>query len=181
MPKLPTPQPGRLPGAERDVIALLGAFCLFLSTIEYMIPKPLPFMRIGFANLPIMLGLDILGFRSFFLLVAIKVVGQGLVTGSLFSYIFLFSLVGSFASSALMLAVRRGLGPKRISFIGVGTVGALVSNLSQVLMARVFIFGESAKYVAPPFLAIGVVTGIALGLFCETFVARSVWYQGRLR
>jgi heptaprenyl diphosphate synthase len=178
--KPPTLQPGRLPAAERDA-ALLGAFCLFLSTIEYMIPKPLPFMRIGFANLPIMLGLDILSFRAFFLLVAIKIVGQSLVTGSLFSYIFLFSLVGSLASSALMLLLRRGLGPKRISFVGVGTIGALVSNLSQVLMARVFIFGESAKYVAPPFLAVGVVTGIALGLFCESFVAKSAWYRERSR
>jgi heptaprenyl diphosphate synthase len=79
-----------------------------------------------------------------------------------------------------MLALRRGLGKKRISFVGVGTIGALVSNLSQVLLARVFIFGESAKYVAPPFLAVGVITGIALGLFCEAFVAKSVWYKGRL-
>jgi heptaprenyl diphosphate synthase len=181
MLKLPTLPPGRFKAIDRDVVALLGAFCLFLSTIEYMIPKPLPFMRIGFANLPIMLALDILSFRSFFLLVAIKVVGQSLVTGSLFSYIFLFSLVGSVASSALMLALRRGLGPKRISYVGVGTIGALVSNLSQVLMARVFIFGESAKYVAPPFLAVGVITGIALGLFCESFVAKSVWYRERLR
>jgi heptaprenyl diphosphate synthase len=181
MPKPLTLQPGRPLAVDRDVVALLGAFCLFLSTIEYMIPKPLPFMRIGFSNLPIMLALDLLSFRSFFLLVAIKIVGQSLVTGSLFSYIFLFSLVGSFGSAAIMLVLRRGLGPARISFVGVGTIGALVSNLSQVLMARIFIFGESAKYVAPPFLAVGVVTGIALGLFCESFTARSVWYRDRLR
>ncbi|MDR1230490.1 MAG: heptaprenyl diphosphate synthase, partial [Spirochaetaceae bacterium] len=34
----------------RKTAALLGAFCLFLSSIEYMIPKPLPFMRLGIAN-----------------------------------------------------------------------------------------------------------------------------------
>jgi len=36
-----------------DVTALLAAFCFFLSTIEYMLPKPMPFMRLGIANLPI--------------------------------------------------------------------------------------------------------------------------------
>lgn len=185
----PTPRPGEeapsgLPsGADRDrrTVALLGAFCLFLSTIEYMIPKPLPFMRIGIANLPLMLALDVLPVPGFFLLAAIKVVGQALVTGSLFSYIFLFSAAGTFASAALMLLLRRGLGRDRIGFIGTGTVGAMASNLSQVALAAVFVFGESAKLVAPPFLAAGVVTGIALGWFCEAFAERSAWYKARLR
>ncbi|MDR3122387.1 MAG: Gx transporter family protein, partial [Treponema sp.] len=69
----------------RKTLALLGAFCLFLSTIEYMIPKPLPFMRIGIANLPLMLALDIFPFHVFLALIAIKVLGQALITGTLFS------------------------------------------------------------------------------------------------
>ncbi len=162
---------------RRRAIAVLGAFSLFLSTIEYLIPKPLPFMRIGLANLPLMLGLDLLPFPSFMTLVAIKFVGQGIITGSLFSYIFLFSVAGTLASSLAMFALRRGLGPRRISFIGLGAVGALLSNLTQILLARFFIFGASALYIAPPFLALGVVSGLALGLFCEAFTARSVWYR----
>lgn len=178
--KLPTLRSGSLAGDARDIVAVLGAFCLFLSTIEYMIPKPLPFMRIGIANLPIMLALDILSPFAFFVLVAIKVVGQSLVSGSLFSYIFLFSLLGSFSSAALMFFSRKLIGPGRIGFLGIGTLGALMSNMTQILLARVFVFGESAKYVAPPFLAAGVVTGIALGLFCEAFVAKSAWYAARI-
>jgi heptaprenyl diphosphate synthase len=178
--KFPTLRAGKPAGEARDVIALLGAFCLFLSTIEYMIPKPLPFMRIGIANLPIMLALDLLSPGAFLLLVAIKVFGQSLVSGSLFSYIFLFSLLGSFSSALLMFGLRRALGSGRIGFIGIGSLGALASNLVQILLARVFVFGESAKYVAPPFLASGIVTGIALGLFCEAFVVRSDWYRDRL-
>jgi len=178
--KLPTLRPDRTNGDERDVVALLGAFCLFLSTIEYLIPKPLPFMRIGIANLPIMLALDLLTVRSFFLLVAIKVIGQSLVSGSLFSYIFVFSLLGSFSSAAVMFLLRRLIGARRIGFVGIGSLGALMSNLTQILLARIFVFGASAKYVAPPFLAVGVATGIALGLFCEAFAAKSSWYADRL-
>ncbi len=177
--KLPTLRAARLEGEVRDIVALLGAFCLFLSTIEYMIPKPLPFMRIGIANLPLMLALDLLSPFAFVALVAIKVVGQSLVSGSLFSYIFLFSLLGSFSSAFVMYAMRRLIGKRRIGLIGIGSIGALVSNLTQILLARVFVFGESAKYVAPPFLAAGVVTGIALGLFCEAFIGKSTWYAER--
>jgi len=139
----------------------------------------MPFMRIGIANLPLMLALDLFPLGSFILLTAIKILGQAVITGSLFSYVFLFSLAGSTVSAAAMFAARRGFGARRIGFVGVGTLGAMLSNLAQVLMARLFIFGPSAKYIAPPFLAAGIVTGIALGLFCEAFTARSRWYRER--
>jgi heptaprenyl diphosphate synthase len=168
------PQPGK------KTVALLGAFCLFLSTIEYMIPKPLPFMRLGIANLPLMLALDIFPFPLYMLLVAIKILGQALITGTLFSYIFLFSLAGTLMSALSMYALRRLLGQERISFVGIGTVGALLSNCVQLALAWIFLFGQSARYIAPPFLAMGVVTGAALGFFCEYFTARSQWYQGAL-
>jgi heptaprenyl diphosphate synthase len=165
---------------QRRITAILGAFCLYLSTIEYMIPKPLPFMRIGVANLPLMLALDIFPLPGFALLVCIKVLGQALITGTLFSYIFLFSLAGTAASALAMYLLRRLLGPGLISFIGVGTIGALLSNLSQILLAWVFIFGSSARFIMPPFLTAGVITGIALGAFCEYFTIRSAWYKSRI-
>jgi len=171
------------PGSINSVkfqIALLGAFCLFLSAVEYMIPKPLPFMRIGLANLPLMMALDILPLPAFLLLICIKVAGQGLITGTLFSYVFLFSLTGTFLSAMFMYLLRRIFGKERISFIGIGTAGAFISNISQLAMAQVFIFRENIRYIAPPFLAAGIVTGIALGVFCEVFIRRSKWYKEQI-
>jgi heptaprenyl diphosphate synthase len=126
-----------------------------------------------------MLALDLLPAGSFLSLLLIKVLGQAIISGSLFSYIFVFSATGSAASAAVMFALRRGLRARRIGFVGTGSLGALASNLAQITLARFFVFGESAKFVAPPFLAAGVITGIALGLFCEAFIARSAWYAAR--
>ena len=162
----------------RKNLALLGALCLFLSAIEYMIPKPLPFLRIGLANLPLMLALDIFPLSLFLVLICIKVLGQALITGTLFSYIFLFSLTGTLLSALLMFLLRRVFGKKHITFIGIGTAGAMVSNVSQLALAHVFIFRENVRYIAPPFLAAGLVTGIVLGVFCEIFTRRSQWYSG---
>jgi len=166
----------------RKNLALLGAFCIFLSAVEYMIPKPLPFMRIGLANLPVLLALDIFSLPAFLVLISIKVIGQALITGTFFSYIFLFSLAGTFLSGFLMFLLRRTIGSgisgrRRISFIGIGTAGAVVSNLSQLALAYVFIFRDSVRYIAPPFLAAGLITGIALGIFCEVFSRKSKWYK----
>ncbi|MCL2809209.1 MAG: Gx transporter family protein [Treponema sp.] len=159
---------------EASSLALLGAFCLFLSAVEYMIPKPLPFMRIGFANLPLMLGLCIFSLRSYLVLICIKIFGQALITGTLFSYIFLFSAAGTFSSALLMYLLFK-LGKNNISFIGIGTAGAVISNISQLALAYFFIFAENVRYIAVPFLAVGLVTGILLGVFCEMFVKKSQW------
>jgi len=172
--------PGNLKNTEtQKTIALLGAFCLFLSAIEYMIPKPLPFMRIGIANLPLMLAIDIFPLPAFLVLAAIKILGQALITGTFFSYIFLFSLAGTSLSCIAMYAIRRLPGKNLISFLGTGTMGAMVSNITQLALARIFIFGDVVRFIAPLFLAAGVITGIALGLFCEAFTRGSQWYSAR--
>jgi len=167
------PRPGK---TRQPALALLGSLCLFLSAIEYIIPKPLPFMRIGLANLPLLLALDIFGPADFFLLAALKVIGQGILTGSLFSYVFLFSLAGTFSSAALMYSMRKLLGKKYCGFAGLGCAGAMASNGVQLLLAGYLIFGASLRYVAPLFLASGFITGISLGLLCEVFCRRSRWY-----
>ena len=157
-----------------DLVAFMGAICLFLSAIEYMIPKPIPFLRVGIANVPILLCLDVLPVPLLLLVVVLKVIGQGLIGGTLISYVFLFSAVGSFASALSMLLFRRLFAP-RISLVGVGVLGALFSNITQILLARVLIFGEGAWLIAPPFLALGTVTATLLCLFAERFAARSRW------
>jgi len=170
---------GGLKSAEvRKTLALLGAFCMFLSAIDFMIPKPIPSMRIGLANLPLMLALDILSFPAFLVLIGIKVVGQALITGTLFSPIFVFSLAGTALAALSMYGLRRLLGG-RVSFIGVGTLGAMVSNLSQLALAWIWFMGNSARFVAPFFFAAGLITGITLGAFCEAFVSRSKWHAAR--
>jgi heptaprenyl diphosphate synthase len=174
-----TPSLGKKNGAQPcnpGSLALLGALCLFLSVIEYMIPKPLPFLRIGLANLPLMLALGVLPLRDYIYLVFIKISGQALVTGTLFSYIFLFSLAGTLISAMTMYFLHRVF-HKHITFTGIGTAGAFISNISQLLLARIFIFGENTFYIAPFFLLSGLITGIALGVFCEVFAGKSAWYN----
>jgi uncharacterized membrane protein len=169
--------------SKDTVTAWFAALCFFLSTIEYLIPKPLPFLRLGLANLPVMLAIGILPFRQFCALILIKILGQGLIGGTLFSYVFAFSAVGTVSSALVMLALKKAF-PRGASFVGISVAGAFASNASQLALARWFIFGESAWYVAPPFCAVGVVTGAILGLFANRYAARSEWYrnvrEGRL-
>jgi len=75
-----------------------------------------------------------------------------------------------------MFCLRRLL-KDRISFAGIGTAGAVTSSVSQIALAGFFIFKENICYIAPAFLAAGLVTGVVLGVFCEIFTAKSKWYK----
>jgi heptaprenyl diphosphate synthase len=151
-----------------------------LSTLEYLIPKPLPFIRIGLANLPLLLILDRGSPRQFALLTLIKIAGAGILGGTIFSYVFIFSLGGGLASALVMygLGLVRRAGPRmlRPGLGGVGAAGALCSTAVQLLLARFLVFGEGIRYLIPPLLTTALITGFALGLFCEYFCRRSRWY-----
>lgn len=156
------------------VIVRFAALCFFLSTVEFMIPKPLPFLRIGLANMPIMLACELLPFGPFLLLVALKAAAQGIVSGTLFSYIFLLSVGGSFASALVMYGMRAAF-PRALSFVGVSVLGAFASNAAQLTLAGLVVFGERMALAAPPVLALGLVTGTLLGFAVNRFSARSAW------
>jgi heptaprenyl diphosphate synthase len=175
---LPPTKPSPTASAKRgpaDVTALLGAFCFFLSAIEYMVPKPLPFMRLGIANLPILLAADLLPLPWYIALALVKVFGMSLISGSLFSYVALFSLTGTLTAALVMWVARRTLG-RLASAVGVSILGAVASNAAQ-MVPSLLVYGVAAvRLMAPPFLATGLVTGALLGVFAELFVKESRWY-----
>ena len=160
-----------LPGKNND-LALFGALCLFLSAMDHLIPKPLPFMRIGLANLPLLIALNIFPVKKFFQLVFVKVLGQALITGTLFSYVLLFSLTGALLSAVTMLLLYRSA-----TLVGTSIAGAFVSNAAQLVLARFIVFGEGILYLAPPFLFAGIVSGGLLGFFARAFSVQSEWLR----
>jgi heptaprenyl diphosphate synthase len=160
---------------KADLTALLGAFCFFLSAIEYMIPKPLPFMRLGIANLPILLAVDLLPLPWFLVLALVKVVGMSVISGSLFSYVALFSLAGTLVAALVMWLAHKA-GGRHITALGVSVLGAVASNAVQIVLANFVVFGQAAWLIAPLFLGMGLVTGAILGLFALRFSATSAWY-----
>jgi len=165
----------RSKAVRTEFVALLASFALFLSTVEYMIPKPLPFMRIGLANLPLLIGLGLLNSREYVLLALLKVIGQGLVTGTLFSYVALFSLTGTIASASVMYVLYRYT-KRWTSLLGISMAGAMASNAAQLYMSRYLLFGQAAALLAPPFLIAGLISSVVLGVFANRFVTTSSWY-----
>ncbi|MBQ9239636.1 MAG: Gx transporter family protein [Treponema sp.] len=157
-------------------IAFFSALCLFLAAVEYAVPKPLPFMRIGLANLPIMLSLTAMSRRETAVLIGFKILAQGLLSGTFFSYVFVLSAGGSCAAGICMLAVAATIRAKKISYVGISVIGALANNAAQIALAAAILFGKNTRYIAPLLLVIGTASGTVLGFFTNAFCKKARWY-----
>lgn len=169
-------------------LSFFAALCFFLSVVETAIPKPVPFFRLGLANLPVMLSFAYMSRKESSLLIFLKVLLQAIVSGTLFSYIFLFSLAGSLASGfgmmgfyALFNMKKEQSGEKSrralISWIGISMCGGLLNNAAQLVCAYFVMFGESVRYIAPLLLTISFVTSFLLGVFGNIFESNSEWLK----
>jgi len=164
-----------IPITDRKLLPFLAALSLFLSAVEYAIPKPLPFLRLGLANLPVIIALFVMPSRNVIKLVLLKIIGQGIITGTVLSYIFIFSAAGSLASGLTMLAVHK-IFKDKISCIGLSLSGAVANNIAQLAVAHLILFGSATKYIAPILLISGAVMGLLLGIFTQQFAAKSKWF-----
>ncbi len=165
---------------EDKELPLFAGLCFFLSLIDVMIPKPVVFFRLGLANLALMLAMDVLSARSFFFLLLVKVLGQAMLSGTIFSYVIIFSFIGTFSSGCIIYLFNFLRKKGWVSFIGISMLGAFVSNISQWFFARYVLFGEGAWYMLPPMMVFSLATSLLIGLFANSFYLSSVWYESLL-
>jgi len=152
-----------------EEICSVASLCLLFSMAEYLIPKPLPFCKLGLANLPLLLILSRWDWGGYLLVVTLKLLGSLLVGGTLFSPIALITASGGIASALAMKGLD-SLCKERISFVGISVMGALASNLVQLASASLLVYGTSIWAVAPLLCSIGLASGIILGFLamaCE--------------
>lgn len=171
------PRSGRV---RTDLVAFFGALSLFFATLEYLFPKPIPFFRLGLSNLPLLVSLGLFSFREQLLLLLLKVVGTGIVNGTLASHVFLFSTGSALASFAVMYLLYRFLPRRALSLTGVSLAGSLASNAIQIALAITVVYGPAAGVVAPWYFGLGTFTGLAMGWGASAFAKHSKWLE-RLR
>ena len=152
-----------------ELVYFLAALSLFLSVVEISIPKPLPFFRLGLANLPLLIGLPLLKYRNFFILIVLKSLGASLLNGTLFSYLFVLSAGSSLVSASIMFFLFY-ISSNRLSLVAISFSGAFIHTIVQVLLAALLIFGKSAYLFFLPMLIIGQTSSIFLGLIASSTV-----------
>ncbi|OON96583.1 MAG: heptaprenyl diphosphate synthase [Candidatus Epulonipiscioides saccharophilum] len=142
-------------------LGLMITLALMFSYIEMLIPFQIPIygVKLGLANVVIVVVLYKMGFKSAFLVSTIRVILSGFLFGNPMTII--FSLAGCTLSlSAMSLAYRN----KSFSIMGVSIIGAVFHNIGQVIVAMILVESFSIIYYFSILLFAGIVTGLIIGI-----------------
>jgi heptaprenyl diphosphate synthase len=144
-------------------LAMLVSVGLILYVFEAHIPQPLPWMRIGLANMATLMALMLWGFPEALMVLLARVLLGSIITGTLMSPIFPFAMAGGLAGVCAMGLARRFFRPA-LSVIGISISGALVHNLTQLYLAyRLYVHRGQIFYLLPPLLLSALLTGFFIG------------------
>ena len=141
---------------------VLLALALVLGLLESFLPDVLlPGMRLGLANIALLLVLYVYGAREGFVVAVLKAVLGSMLRGSMFSMGGLMALTGTMAAF-IGMALLHALW-KKCSPIGVSVFGALLHVSGQMLIAY-FYLGVAVLGYWPWLLLVSVLTGTVTGL-----------------
>lgn len=145
------------------IIALLAAVGIALFVLESYIPMPLPFLKIGLANISSVVALTLLGTASMVAVVLLRVVVGSLFIGTFMSPAFLLALSAGVASAIVMGGVRK-IARKLFSVVGLSLVGAVTHGITQLLIVRfVYVQNAAVLHLLPLLLTSALVSGLIVG------------------
>jgi heptaprenyl diphosphate synthase len=152
-------------------IALLSAYALALHGFESLLPTPIPWLRLGLANIITLITLFLYGIRAAIMVTLIRVILSSIFTGTFLGPAFILSLGGGVASTLAMGSVL-SIAPRLFSTIGLSLIGALFHNIAQLFLAY-FLFIqriEAILLISPLIILIGTVTGTVNGVISDLVI-----------
>ena len=144
----------------KSKVAYFGVFttlALIFSYVETLIPIQfgIPGVKLGLANLIIVIALYRMKLSEAYLLSIVRVLLAGFIFGNYFSII--YSLAGGLLS---------------LTVIGVSIAGGVFHNIGQLIIASVIVETFSVMYYVPVLLIAGLVTGLLIGIASDGMLKR---------
>jgi len=151
------------------ISAMFAALALIFSYIEVLVPIPLPIpgIKLGLANLVIIIAIYRMGFRYSFTINMVRIVAAGLLFSGVFGM--LYSLAGGILSIIVMYLLYR---TNKFSMVGVSMAGGVCHNLGQLMTAVVLLENTGILSYFPVLLFSGLITGILIGILAYVIEKR---------
>ena len=161
----------------RTKVAYFGVFtalALIFSYVESLIPIQLgiPGVKLGLANLIIVIALYKMRLSEVFLLSIVRILLSGFLFGNYFSI--LYSLAGGLLSLAVMALLKKA---GDFSVMGISMAGGVSHNVGQLVVAMLVVETFSVGYYLPVLLVAGLVTGFLIGVAAGEMLKRLVNIQ----
>ncbi len=156
----------------KNRVAYFGMFtalALIFSYVETLIPISfgIPGVKLGLANLVIVIALYKIPLKEVYLLSVTRVFLSGFIFGNYFSI--LYSLAGGLLSLTVMAFLKRDGG---YSVMGVSMAGGVAHNVGQLIVAMLVVETFSVAYYVPVLLVAGILTGFLIGVITGQMLKR---------
>lgn len=153
-------------------VAYFGVFtalALIFSYVESLIPIQIgiPGVKLGLANLMVVIALYKMSLKETYLLSITRVVLSGFLFGNMFAI--LYSLAGGLLSLTVMAVLKKAGG---FSVMGVSIAGGVFHNIGQLIIAMIVVETFSVAYYIPVLLIAGVITGLLIGIAANETLKR---------
>jgi heptaprenyl diphosphate synthase len=150
-------------------LGLSLALALICSYVEALVPIPIgiPGIKLGLANVVVVILLYTWGWRDAALVSVARVLLAGFFFGSLYSI--LYSLAGAALSFAVMLLLKK---TKYLHIISVSAAGGIAHNVGQFLVASVVLENYRILYYLPVLFLVGMCTGVIIGIVAQAVLIR---------
>ncbi|HIX62845.1 MAG TPA: Gx transporter family protein [Candidatus Mediterraneibacter colneyensis] len=161
----------------RNRAAYFGVFtalALILGYVESLIPIQfgVPGIKLGLANLIIVMVLCKRGWKEALLLSVVRIVLSGFIFGNLFSI--LYSFAGGMLSLLVMALMVK---ISRFSTVGISIAGGVCHNIGQLIVAMLAVETYQVGFYLPVLLISGVITGALIGITAGEVMKRTknIW------
>lgn len=141
--------------------AMFTALALIFSYVEFLLPLPVPVpgIKLGLANLVIIIAIYRMSFKYAFTINCVRIVASGLLFSGVFGM--LYSFAGGILSLVVMYVLYR---TGRFSMVGISMAGGVMHNLGQLLTACLIVSNISLMSYFAVLLFSGLISGILIGI-----------------
>ena len=143
-------------------IGALSALAMLLGYLECFIPIPIPGVKLGLANIAVLVALAAHDLSGAFFVGLVKVMATGLLFGN--PVTLAYSLTGTLLAFSCMAPLSL-LPTMRLWMVSV--VGALAHEAGQLMVAHALLGTPLVWYGAPVLAVAGCATGLLCGLAAE--------------
>lgn len=155
------------------ILGVLTAAAIVIGIVESYIPSiGIPGVKLGLANIMILVTLYELGILEAVFVDLLRVVVVGLVRGTIFGMGFFMSLAGAVLSLGIMIVFYLLI--KKFSIIGVSVIGALFHVFGQILVSLIYLGTSYVFYYLPVIALSAIVTGVLVGITANLIIRTGI-------
>lgn len=154
------PDPDRR--TDRPSVLLLILLGTALGFAESFLPRPLPFVKPGFANTAGVIAAATLGMSGTLRVNVTRAFAVALASGTIATPSFALSLAGAVAASLAMGAAGRAI-PRFLSVTALSVLGSAANMAAQLAAASVIIPGLPVRSLIAPAAIWSLASGVLVG------------------